>query len=423
MNFEQFVEILDAFEAENWELMMRPGFAGVSILPGDEEVQPVVELGWDESEGGSFVAESELRPVSFRGQELVVEQIQCEMMRAMSGIYHGTMARGRDLIGYGTVGLFFRTSHASNDVYAISNWHVFCPRGNDTPLGSLVEAAEVNVNGSFGRYRNVGNLVKFEEVHGGRLTNEWDLAIAKVSDPSIVRYAYPPHYENIPPTEFYPSGVDLPKGMKLITSGAKEPHTKRGTFRAIGTHRVKYHDGSVYSFRNQIETTPMTDPGDSGSVVCTDDGSRKVVGLMFAGSKERSLANPLYQYPLSQTGISMVGGYDIPVLDISGFNEPVVDTGLSSVGLGDSELLEAGTIVKSSGPVAGDLFPPKLGNVIQAPHRSNLSRRILDRRGAWLKLEWGREERTFEDWIVGWLNVNSPEWLWLENSRHAARYS
>lgn len=52
---------------------------------------------------------------------------------------------------------------------------------------------------------------------------------------------------------------------------------------------VNYGSGHVARFRNQIITTRMSAPGDSGSIIMNRD--EHAVGLLFAGSNTRTIAN------------------------------------------------------------------------------------------------------------------------------------
>jgi len=68
------------------------------------------------------------------------------------------------------------------------------------------------------------------------------------------------------------------------------------TGRIIALHatlNVNYGGGRVARFRDQIVTTNMSAPGDSGSLVC--DISEGAVGLLFAGSSRVTIANSILQ--------------------------------------------------------------------------------------------------------------------------------
>jgi hypothetical protein len=57
------------------------------------------------------------------------------------------------------------------------------------------------------------------------------------------------------------------------------------------TANINYGRGRLLRFENQILTTRMSAPGDSGSLVL--DLSNKAVGLLFAGSDTVTLLNPI----------------------------------------------------------------------------------------------------------------------------------
>lgn len=55
---------------------------------------------------------------------------------------------------------------------------------------------------------------------------------------------------------------------------------------------VDYGEGRTARFENQIVTSPMSAPGDSGSLLVAGDALR-AVGLLFAGSNEATIYNPI----------------------------------------------------------------------------------------------------------------------------------
>ena len=54
---------------------------------------------------------------------------------------------------------------------------------------------------------------------------------------------------------------------------------------------VNYGGGNIARFVNQIVTTCMSAPGDSGSLIC--DTKEGAVGLLFAGSSKITIANSI----------------------------------------------------------------------------------------------------------------------------------
>jgi hypothetical protein len=91
-----------------------------------------------------------------------------------------------------------------------------------------------------------------------------------------------------------PSGATLEPvvGMHVEKSGRTTGHTA-GRVEQVGvTARVSYRDSfpAPLVFRDQILLSPMSRPGDSGSVVFRAS-TREAIGLLFAGSERATLAN------------------------------------------------------------------------------------------------------------------------------------
>jgi hypothetical protein len=55
---------------------------------------------------------------------------------------------------------------------------------------------------------------------------------------------------------------------------------------------VGYGSGRTARFDEQIVTSPMSSPGDSGSLLVAGD-SQHAVGLLFAGSDQTTIHNPI----------------------------------------------------------------------------------------------------------------------------------
>lgn len=87
-------------------------------------------------------------------------------------------------------------------------------------------------------------------------------------------------------------GVVTPAlGMIVVKSGRTSDVTN-GQIRVMNvTADVNYGQGRVLRFENQIFTTPMSQGGDSGSLVL--DENNLAVGLLFAGSDQGTLINPI----------------------------------------------------------------------------------------------------------------------------------
>jgi len=76
-------------------------------------------------------------------------------------------------------------------------------------------------------------------------------------------------------------------GMKVKKSGRTTATTEGEITTLDALVEVGYGGGQVARFENQIITTDMSDPGDSGSLLVTQDGEGyAAVGLLFAGSDQ-----------------------------------------------------------------------------------------------------------------------------------------
>jgi hypothetical protein len=85
-------------------------------------------------------------------------------------------------------------------------------------------------------------------------------------------------------------GVTAAKvGMNIKKSG-RTSGVNAGRVRAVSvTVNVGLGDGSIAQFDDQIITTPMAQPGDSGSVGVTVENH--IIGLLFAGSNDATIYN------------------------------------------------------------------------------------------------------------------------------------
>lgn len=80
-------------------------------------------------------------------------------------------------------------------------------------------------------------------------------------------------------------------GMEVKKSGRTTGLTK-GQVRAMNVIvNVSYGFNRVLRFEKQILTSPMSSPGDSGSLVL--DSNNRAVGLLFAGSDTTTIVNPI----------------------------------------------------------------------------------------------------------------------------------
>ena len=123
-------------------------------------------------------------------------------------------------------------------------------------------------------------------------------------------------------------------GLGVAKSGRTTGFTT-GTVSSINTSvNVQYQRGCgqgkkfVVSFTNQVVvgSSTFSAGGDSGSLILTNDGTRRPVALLFAGSSSSTIGNPIGEV-LTQVGLALGG----PVT----FNGQA-GTGRGKAGLGES---------------------------------------------------------------------------------------
>ena len=88
-----------------------------------------------------------------------------------------------------------------------------------------------------------------------------------------------------------PLGIAMPGlGTRVIKSGRTTGLTHATVIQIDVTVDVRYGEKAA-RFSNQIMTTPLSEPGDSGSLVL--DYERNAVGLLFSGSSVVTVVNPI----------------------------------------------------------------------------------------------------------------------------------
>ncbi len=130
------------------------------------------------------------------------------------------------------------------------------------------------------------------------ITNLVDAAVARPIDQDFIR-------DDI--LEIGPvSGViEATLGMGVCKSGRTTAFTT-GTIRVMdATISVNYGTDRVATFEGQLVSTPMSQGGDSGSLLVTND-THQAVGLLFAGSSQATIFNPI-QSVLDQLRLDLRG--------------------------------------------------------------------------------------------------------------------
>jgi hypothetical protein len=129
-----------------------------------------------------------------------------------------------------------------------------------------------------------------------RRINQVDAALAKPLDACLVS------------DEVFMIGT--PNGIQKASLGTEVQKCGRTTGLTTGTIElikttlvVSYGDSQSARFENQVVSTPMCQGGDSGSVIFASN-STKVVGLLFAGSTQATIFNPI-ETVMNTLGVSL----------------------------------------------------------------------------------------------------------------------
>lgn len=88
------------------------------------------------------------------------------------------------------------------------------------------------------------------------------------------------------------TGISEPRIGSSLKKSGRTSGLSSSKIKALGvTLKVMLGPSDEATFHDQILTGPMAQPGDSGSIVV--DGDLKAVGLLFAGSDEATIINPI----------------------------------------------------------------------------------------------------------------------------------
>lgn len=183
----------------------------------------------------------------------------------------------------GTLGCLVSTSCGSDlKTYILSNNHVIA-NNNTTPIGTAILQPGPG-DGGVNPTDIIANLSSFVTINFSGGNNTVDCAIGQVTNTSLVSN----QIANIGTITGIASAI---VGTSVQKSGRTTGYTT-GTITSINTTlTINYGGGLTAIFIQQITTTNMSSPGDSGSVVL--DFSNRVIGLLFAGSSTSTGINDI----------------------------------------------------------------------------------------------------------------------------------
>ena len=244
---------------------MRPGVAGI---PGNLDGIPVaIEV------TGMFVARTD--PTARFPQPVPIG-----------------VSTGHPDITAGTIGC--RVKDASGIVYALSNNHVYANSNMATIGDNVLQPGPYD--GGQDPADAIGTLANFEPIQFNGPDNVIDAAVAR-SSTGDVGFATPTDAYGTPS----PTTVGASIGLPVQKYGRTTAWTHGEVSEINVTVDVCYKMAGPFRckewarFVDQVAITSgdFSAGGDSGSLIVTDDANKNPVGLLFAGSDTRTLANPI----------------------------------------------------------------------------------------------------------------------------------
>ena len=328
ISFKECRAILSEFKQARPEILTLREVHGIHVVCPADRPQVVILVSDELSADSVRTNAPLLRNLDYefegKGGVASVELRVSPKPRAHTGVlcHPGDPASGNPQSHYGTLGWNF---YLNNVLVGLSNWHVFCAHGNDTPV-RFTES----INGSV-----EASLYAFQALYS--TGNYWDYALAQYIQPTdaagVMRLCE--NASEMPyPGKLSPIGsVTVGDGVQYYKVGARPPICRTGTLVGVGDVAVEYDDGVTRSFLSQLIFSKMTDPGDSGAVIVRETDT-SVTGLNFAGNNTDTIANPIYLANWKRIGSTRFdGGAEIPVL--VGKPVPVFDTTSTMMGKGD----------------------------------------------------------------------------------------
>ncbi len=263
---------------------------------------------------------SDIIPFSYRDIRTDVIEVGEIKALAYDGRYRpapGGVSIGHYMITAGTLGTVVFGNLTGNR-YLLSNNHVFA-NSNDAEIGDAIfqpgpidggnisdtiatlrefapidfgeEPGSCSIAELYAQFGNwiAGLFVSKHRVKSSRVnpqaTNLFDAAIAIPVDQTDIES----DILNIGTIDGVLPGFI---GMKIRKTGRTTEFTQDKIDLINATDKVSYGGGKIATFTNQYVTGPMSQGGDSGSLVVAEDSTR-AVGLLFAGSAQTTIFSPI----------------------------------------------------------------------------------------------------------------------------------
>lgn len=208
--------------------------------------------------------------------QFVVGEVQA------SATYCGTSTSRADLCAAGTLGAIV-TDGVRN--YWLSNWHVFAR--TQAAVGDIVDAPG-RLDAGCGTSPAVGALSRFVPVHFDGTSNTVDCAIAKITIGAVSPIEAAGSSSFLPTSRIATAAI----GLAVKKVGRTTKLTTGSVIGVNATTAVTYTGIGTARFVGCVLMTPMAQPGDSGSLICTRS-TNDPVALLFASSSSVTVGCPI----------------------------------------------------------------------------------------------------------------------------------
>lgn len=259
---------------------------GNKVVNGKESNLPCLKIFVEKKEKLSMLDASDIIPKYYKG--ILTDIVEVGKIEA----YAVNTAKVRPTLGgysigvansgfVGTLGcLVSRGTGSKLETFILSNNHVMA-LSNTAPIGSaILQPGDGGINPT----DVVAHLTEYKEIDfvGSNLL---DCAIAKVDDIALVSSVIVDIGEL--------TGIASAVVGKFVQKSGRTTGYTTGKILGVNASVNVNFGNNVATFTNQIITTDMSDPGDSGSVIVDD--KKRIVGLLFAGSDKITIMNDIRQ--------------------------------------------------------------------------------------------------------------------------------
>lgn len=203
----------------------------------------------------------------------------------------GGFSVGHPSISAGTLGCsVYERSDLPNRYYLLSNNHVLANSNKATIGDPILQPA--SADGGSQPEDVVGPLARFVEIEleppisRDQQQNKVDAAIAEVDMAEVERSI---HW--VGDIRGWRRANDVEVGTPVQKTGRTTGFTLGRVTAIQSTVDVHFDHNQVARFHDQLMLTPMSEGGDSGSLITTHDNV--ALGLLFAGSSQATIANPI----------------------------------------------------------------------------------------------------------------------------------